>query len=163
MKLMFVKTVAKCEVNNGQLMTKKSSSIGYERDSMERFGDDLTEQVIQYLWFSDKVMFECLSKQWQRLVFNKQKEIDINSIKGKNSLNLLRKEDNFDHDFYHNYELDRKKLISVLKKCPNISRVRFLNCKYDQDLDVITDYCRRVTKLIINNSYDEQTLISICL
>ena len=31
------------------LMNNDNSRV-YERDSMERFGDDLTEHVIQYLW-----------------------------------------------------------------------------------------------------------------
>ena len=34
-------------------------------------GDDLTEEVLQYLTFSDKVRLECVSKQWQRCVFEK--------------------------------------------------------------------------------------------
>ena len=34
----------------------------YAKDSMDRFGDDLTEEVIQYLTFKDKVRLECVSK-----------------------------------------------------------------------------------------------------
>ena len=55
-------------------MAEKSSRVVYERDSMERFGDDLTEEILYYLSLKDKVKFECLSKQWQRLVFNKETE-----------------------------------------------------------------------------------------
>ena len=75
-------------------MAEKSSRVVYERDSMERFGDDLTEKVLSHLRFSDKVMFECLSKQWQRLVFNKEMELDIskNYIERKNSLIKLSKQ-----------------------------------------------------------------------
>ena len=48
----------------------------YERDSMERFGDDLTKVIVSYLYINNKVKFECLSKQWQRLIFNKQTELN---------------------------------------------------------------------------------------
>ena len=152
---MFVKTDNKCEANNIQLIAEKSPKVVYERDSMERFGDDLTEQVMQYLWFSDKVMFECLSKQWQRLVFNKQTELDIKEdcIERKNSLiKLFRKK--------YMYWLDRRDLISVVKKCLNISRVYLREWKCDVELNVITAYCRRVTKLILYRAYGEQPLIS---
>ena len=32
---------------------------------MDRFGDDLTELILQYLTFEDKVRLECVSKQWR--------------------------------------------------------------------------------------------------
>ena len=56
---------------NEEVIHKKSLRGVYERDSIERFGDDLTEPIMQYLWFRHKVLFESLSKQWQSLVFNK--------------------------------------------------------------------------------------------
>ena len=52
----------------------------YERDSMFLFGDDLTEQVIQYLWRKDKVKFQYVCKQWRRLIFNKQTRIFTNCL-----------------------------------------------------------------------------------
>ena len=130
-------------------MAEKSSRVVYERDSMERFGDDLTEEVLSHLWFSDKVMFECLSKRWQRLVFNKQTELDNSCSEQKNSLR--------NRGIYH---LDRSNLISVLKKCPNICRLHLRECRRNEDLDVITNYCRRVTKLIIFEPCGEQSLMS---
>ena len=131
---------------NEELMPKKTLKPIYARDSMERFGDDLTEQVIQYLWFSDKVMFECLSKQWQRLVFNKQMEIDLNyNYFYRIVINLIKCTD--------------KSLESYLKKCQNISRVVLLRGLEGDELDLITKYCRRVTKLVIPYRVHQQKLI----
>ena len=69
----------------------------FAKDSMEKFGDDLTELILQYLTLEDKVRLECVSKQWRRLVFNKQFtiEIDSDSVKGfrfyrNNTLNVYR-------------------------------------------------------------------------
>ena len=139
-------TETESEANTEEVMTKKSPIRVYARDSMERFGDDLTEQVIQYLWFSDKVMFECLSKQWQRLVLNKQMEIDLN------------------HKVFYRYQsmkfgVNRQALESFLKKCPNISRVVLWREGLGEELDLITKYCRRVSKLVIPRGVDRQQLI----
>ena len=47
------------------------------KNSFDRLGDDLTELILQYLTFEDKVRLECVSKQWRRLVFNKQFVIEF--------------------------------------------------------------------------------------
>ena len=139
-------------------MAEKSLIRVYERDSMERFGDDLTEQVMQYLWFSDKVMFECLSKQWQRLVFNKQFGLDLNLYgdykERKNSLyRQLRTE-------YNRIDVYKQSLESLLKKCPNIRRVHLNVDGNGKELELITKYCRRVTKLIGPKCCNEECLMS---
>ena len=41
-------------------------------NSFDRFGDDLTELLLSYLTFDDKIRLECVSKQWTRLILNKQ-------------------------------------------------------------------------------------------
>ena len=42
------------------------------KNSFDRLGDDMTELIVSYLWFEDKVRLECMSKQWRRLVFKKR-------------------------------------------------------------------------------------------
>ena len=66
---------------------------GYRKDSMDRLGDDLTEEVIQYLTFEDKIRLECVSKHWQRCVYRKQFVIEIGDNNTQNSLNKLLDED----------------------------------------------------------------------
>ena len=124
---------------------------GYLKNSMDRFGDDLTEQVLQYLTFEDKIRLECVSKQWRRLVYLKHFNIDIEYIQ----LNIL------------NYLDDNKRqsvgqhLESLLKKCPNIRRV-------DIDLDVldksevlslIGQYCPRVKSLTYYPDYNDENVL----
>ena len=74
---------------------------------MDRLGDDLTEEILQYLTFEDKVRLECVSKQWRRLVLNKQFVIDIDKI--------YRRVGN-------KRQLNVKALELVVKKCPNITK-----------------------------------------
>ena len=87
---------------------------------MNRFGDDLTEEVLQYLTFEDKIRLECVSKQWQRCVYQRQYVIEIDvfiSGNNQNSLNELfrRIEDE--------RQSDEQRVVSVLEQCPNITKV----------------------------------------
>ncbi|CAG2103797.1 unnamed protein product [Medioppia subpectinata] len=41
----------------------------------DRFGDDLCQELLSYLSLEDKFRFECISKQWQRLVFGRQTDL----------------------------------------------------------------------------------------
>ncbi len=49
----------------------------FDLDSFERFCDDLCEVLLSFLPISDKIKFECLSKQWNRLVFNRKQKLII--------------------------------------------------------------------------------------
>ena len=66
-----------CQLLSEEVVPKKSSRVKYPKNCFDRFGDDLTELIVSYLWFEDKVRLECVSKQWRRLVFNKQFELNI--------------------------------------------------------------------------------------
>ena len=68
------------EKNKGKIFSERSGSdqrVVYEKDSMDRLGDDLTEVILQYLTFKDKIRLECVSKQWQRCVYQRQFVIEI--------------------------------------------------------------------------------------
>ena len=56
----------------------QSKEDNYRRDSFDdRFCDDLSEVILQYLSLEDKLRFECVSKQFQRTVFQKIYELDL--------------------------------------------------------------------------------------
>ena len=71
----------------------------YAKNSMDRFGDDLTEEVIQYLKFKDKIRLECVSKQWKRCVFQRQFGIEIGS-ECRDYLNFIINELSVDMTFH---------------------------------------------------------------
>ena len=79
----------------------------------DRFCDDLCEDILQYLSLEDKLRIECVSKQFQRTVFQRQYELYIN-------VQIQRV-------FWSESESDFNYLIqsldlfkALLKKCPNI-------------------------------------------
>ena len=127
----------------------------YAKNCFDRLGDDLTELILQYLTFEDKVRLECVSKQWRRLVFNKQFVIEIHTVskRTKNSLDLFPK---FKRDFR---SINRKALVTVLKKCPNIMKVDINIDVKSKVLSLIGQYCEHIKSLKLNDiSIDKKTL-----
>ena len=123
---------------------KKSNEIRREssRDSYkDRICDDLSEVILQYLSIEDKFRFECVSKQFQRTVF--QKEYDLNL----NRLSILQKMSN------------SKAIKKLVKKLPNLlsltSNYTPLN---DSDIDIITKYWNKLTKINVDLSEISITL-----
>ena len=99
---------------------------------MLRFGDDLTEEILQYLTFEDKLRLECVSKQWQRLVFNKQFELELD--RPEEEWNLFPQQ-------YNNQLIEQIKL--VLKKFSKVTKLISHNWFIgDNDvLSVFGQYC----------------------
>ena len=121
----------------------------YAKDSIDRLGDDLTEEVLQYLTLEDKIRLECVSKQWMRCLFNKQFVIEIVDNKTHNSLNKL---------LDNRRQLNEQHLESVLKKFPNIKKVNFI-CKIDSSvLSLIGRYCPRIKSLSYEYSNEDKSL-----
>jgi Leucine-rich repeat (LRR) protein len=121
----------------------------YPKNSLDRFGDDLVELILSYLPFSDKVLLESVSRQWQRTIYTKQTELHLNRSETEeyNTLNKLLKDievtdyaTGFAH--YAGFKaIDKQALEAVLKKCQFIRSVE-LQCFVDgEDLELIGKYC----------------------
>ena len=108
----------------------------YAKDSMDRFGDDLTEEILQYMTLEDKIKLECVSKQWKRCVFQRQFVIEMNWYSSRRH-NLLNK-------LADNRTVDEKALESVLKKCQNIMSVRLGMTIESEVLALFGRYCPRL-------------------
>ena len=72
--------------NCGKSQVTTTSEV---KSSLDRFGDDLTELIVSYLSITDKIRFECLSKQIQSLVYNKQNSLRITLIRSADNLTEL--------------------------------------------------------------------------
>ena len=116
---------------------------GYRKDPMDRFGHDLTEELLQYLTFEDKIRLECVSKQWQRCVFQKQFFIEVIGPKKaqqtRDSLRrLIRRKTN---------SLNRQALESVFNKCQNITNIHINTTVDSEVLSWIVQNCHYVKSL----------------
>jgi hypothetical protein len=107
----------------------------------------------------DKIRFECVSKQWQKLIYKKQYILEVNetSDKSKNCLNALLKAKK------RSYNLNIKAFESVLKKCKFINKV--IISKYnvknrEQVLRSITSKCNHLNAIKFDfREVDEKVLL----
>ncbi len=97
----------------------------YERQSFDRFGDDLCRELLRYLSLSDCLKFESVSAQFKRNLFNSQSKLDlnINRMSGMADTSQSLMGLTFVYDRRNYYYLSRTEFESVLNKCPNISHV----------------------------------------
>ena len=124
----------------------------YPKNSFDRFGDDLNEEILQYLTFEDKIRLECVSKQWQRCVFKKQYVIEIR--KGfkptQDSLDKLSRR-SIIYLLCNICEIRVKTFESVLKKCPNIIKVNIQLKVNSKVLSLIGQYCHHIRSLKLSD------------
>ena len=139
-----------------QLKTKSNEEMNEVMDeemrrksSFDRFGDDLSELIVSYLTIEDKFRFQCLSKQWQRLVFNRQYVLKISfNVQDFGERFVLKKGRNNDV-VYQSFE-------SCLQKLKNLSEIE--NCfdlAFDsRSLHIIADNCHHLRRLSIGLKSD---------
>ena len=58
---------------NHSLKENSIENRKYSKDSFDRFGDDLCEDILSYFPLNDKFKYECVSKQWKRSVYQRVK------------------------------------------------------------------------------------------
>ena len=98
------------------------------KSSFDRFGDHLVEVVLSYLSIEDKIIFDCISRQFRRTVYRKQYDLIIdfdnnifNRLKGTNEL--------------ENRLIDLKAFELVLKKCEFINYIDMNFCEFFEDFE----------------------------
>ena len=108
----------------------------FAKNSFDRFGDDSNELILSDLTFEDKIRLECVSKQWQKCVFENKFVIEYSEqyvsechFENQNSLNRLIQKMAINCGLIYCSVFNRPALESVLKKCANISKIilRFLS------------------------------------
>ena len=110
----------------------------------DRIDDDLFELIISYLPIIDKLIFESVSKRFQRLVFNKQNVLRI-SCKEDSVHNL--------NGYYltTNGEINVLTLERILKKFRFITAIEFVFDSYisnpSEILNTITENCDHLTSI----------------
>jgi hypothetical protein len=132
------------------MSNKKLKPNDLKRDSFsDRICDDLFEVLLKYLSFEDKIRFECVSKQWQKLIFNKQFIIDFNPYSRSKS-NFLNKLVEKCPKNENESQIIISKFEKLLKKCKFIEEFSLINISIvnnEQVLKLITNYCKHLKKI----------------
>ena len=114
--------------NNHSLNERKEDN--YKRDSFDdRFCDDLSEVILQYLSLEDKLRLECVSKQFQRTVFQRQYELYISRhLSPEVHKHYLKNRHLFPIrsvlNYYYIEDQSLHSFKALLKKCPNITSIQ---------------------------------------
>ena len=124
--------------------SQKRQSFSY------RFCDDLCEEILQYLSLEDKLRLQCVSKQFQRTVFQRQYELYIN-IGNEEKHNYL----SYYHNYYYIEDQSMHSFKALLKKCPNITSIQLEthdsdNC-FNKVFRLIIKNCNNLSEVIVEN------------
>jgi hypothetical protein len=119
---------------------------GFISNSFDRFGDDLCELLLSYLPISDKINFECVSKQWNRLIFNKLQNI---TIINKLYVNHQISSESYDSIkiSYKIWNVKSKSIIECLTKKFQFINKLTIDFRIDNDLvKIIVENCKVLKK-----------------
>ena len=106
----------------------QSKEVNYRRDLLsDRFCDDLCEDILQYLPLKNKLRLQCVSKQFQRTVFQRQNELYLNVCDPEEHksyiINKTHRKRYQNYYYIEDQSMDSFK--ALLKKCPNITSIEF--------------------------------------
>jgi hypothetical protein len=122
---------------------EKKTKTGFSCNSFERFGDDLCELLLSYLSISDKIRFECVSKQWQQLVFNKQQILIINHWVNHFDVILIK------NDFWIKNKLSIIECLTKKFKFLIKLKINFPLKSNNEVLGIIAKNCKYLRKITI--------------
>ena len=146
-------------------------SILNSNNSFDRYGDDLTGLLLSYLPAKEKFRYECISRQWKRLIFNNIYGIQIGKLENevdrgshilirlsKNSVDLSMLEKILDKclniksvlvsEFITGHEFSNRELVFklLIKKCNNLNR--FPKNFHVNDESLMMDFLEKFGKKI---------------
>ena len=128
------------EALDRQTVNKKSFS--------DRICDDLCEEILQYLSLEDKLKLEGVSKQFQRTVFKKHYNLNIET---NNCVPNRKVKKIYKYLYIENTFISLKSLKILLKKCPNITSIELSEadgiCNYNPVFRLITKYCNNLREI----------------
>ena len=134
----------------------ESKEDNYRRDSFcDRFCDDLCPEILQYLSLKDKLRMQCVSKQFQRTVFQRHYELYINTSKIDHKSYLKYKRLYFirrENKYYYIEDKSSDSFKALLKKCPNITSIELDGPHWtDSSSGYNSDKISEVFRLIVEN------------
>jgi hypothetical protein len=113
---------------------RRRLSSGSSRDSFARFADDLAADLLTHLSLDDRFRYECLCRQWQRVVYRTQTRLTID-----------------DSYLTTDGRIDVPRVETIVRKCAHVSRVDYYCTSgdhfTDQLMDALITYCVDLTSV----------------
>ena len=141
----------------------ESKEENFRRNSFcDRFCDDLCEEILQYLSLEDKLRLQCVSKQFQRNIFQKHYGLYINMSWGdkKNHKIYLGNQDFIsrrDYTYFYCKDQSLDSFKGLLKKCPNITSIYLhsMTNKINEIFRLIIENCNNLSEVIVENHIND--------
>ena len=105
---------------------QSNENQNYRRDSFsDRVCDDLSEVILKYLSFEDKLRLECVSKQFQRSVLNSKYSFDSEIFQKSNEKlkHLFKKFQNSKQFIF--FTRNQELIETIIKYSKNITHIHF--------------------------------------
>jgi hypothetical protein len=162
-----------------EINSEKKTESGFNCDSFERFGDDLCELLLSYLTIREKINFECISKQWKSLKFNKQQKLIISSgnylesydtiiiatdfwEKNKNSIiKCLLKKFQFINELEITFDINYQLLEIINKNCQHLRKISFKGQNVRNYCEIFGQKCGQKLEIIDIYGVDNEDLVSL--
>ncbi|CAG2102478.1 unnamed protein product [Medioppia subpectinata] len=139
--------------DDGNADNRQQTKI-YAKNSMDRFGDDLCALLVSYLSLKDRFQCECVSKQFQRTVFESVVDFTLS--------------DRFINKILKRKKIKRQLLTRIAIKLTNIETIdcRGITDKYEKRvpkaLQIFRDNCRHLRQIYCNlRENSSQTMSSL--
>ena len=140
------------------------------RDCGDRFDETLCQTILNNLTFAEKVMFECICKKWQKVIYKKQRELRLNGLDDDEEFDSLNKLQepiqviDFNTGAAKDFgmkSVNKLALTTVLNKCGNYIEEIYLWCYIDEEvLRIIERYCPNIKIFMISMvGLDETSLV----
>jgi hypothetical protein len=104
----------------------------YGKDSFSRFGGDLCQHLLSYLTLKDRFRFECVSKEWQTLVYETQEDIRFGRRLDEQSFELILKNcRNITRIVPSIGFVDNSMVKAMIRHCNHLHTIRCLKRRYN--------------------------------
>ncbi|CAG2171117.1 unnamed protein product [Oppiella nova] len=124
-----------------QTINHNEIDLRYGKDSMDRFGDDLCRLLLSYHSFEEHFRHECVSKQFQRSLYDTVDDIVINDELMDKMTKSVRTPTGAAWG---------QRLPLIMEKCPNIQRIDCREMALNErlfSLQIIRGNCRRLREI----------------
>ncbi|CAG2102289.1 unnamed protein product [Medioppia subpectinata] len=111
----------------------------YAKNSFDRFGDDLCGHILSYLSLDDRFDYECVSKQFQRTVFESVVDIALHDkfVRSRTDVNDMKMLATISRKCSHIHTIDIRRIDT--KKLPEVLTIFRNNCRHLRNIYCILD------------------------
>src|SRR5882762_2421089 len=124
--------------------------IKYARDSFDRYGDDLCGLLLNFLQPADKLRYECVSKQWQRTIYDNESKVAL-TLSRKNTtryeiLKTLKNKFKYVRSVEVHLTSGIKSTLSFVRSCRLLNEIVVYGYGFNTAMWLCTEFFKMIPK-----------------